>query len=201
MSLATLDTAFNIVDLFEQVHGYRPAYVAGLPDNPPALPPAQVQPATKKTVNLYGETLYGQADMIGREVFCPITIEVDGTDYNFPFAVIGIDRTKTVVETQMTELNGSVKEIIGNNDFEISIKGFVIGDYDQFPDDKIKMLNDVFEWNQTVRLKSAFSDIFLHSNDYVLIKKLSIPEKPKVIGVRDFAFSAVSDGIFNLYIS
>ncbi|WP_295714366.1 DUF6046 domain-containing protein [Mucilaginibacter sp.] len=199
MSQPTLNTVFNIADLFQQIHGYKPAYVPGFPPAPIEVEGGRPQPITKKTTNLYGTPLYGQSDMIGREVFCPITIEVNGVDYNFPFAVIGFDREKTVVETEMTELNGSVKEIIGNKDWVINIKGFVIGQYDQFPDEKLKALNDVFAFNQTVRLKSAISDIFLHANDHVLIYKLSIPEKPKVIGVRDFAMQMKSDNIFSLY--
>lgn len=137
--------------------------------------------------------------MIGREVFCPVTIEVDGKDYVFPFCVIGFKRTKTIIETEMTELNDTVDEIIGNKPWEISIKGFVIGQYDQFPDDQLQILDTIFEFNQTCRLKSAVSDIFLHSNDNILIRSLEIPEKPKVIGVRDFQFTAKSSGIFTLY--
>jgi len=199
MTAISLNTTFNLADLFNQVHGYRPAYVAGLPVNEPGQPTAIVPPSLKKTHNPFGEPYYGQADLMGHEVFCPITIEVAGKDYQFPFAVIGFSRTKTIIETEMTELNGSVDEIISNRDWDISIKGFLIGQYEQFPDEQLQMLNKVFEVNETVRLKSAISDIFLHDNDSILIRKMEIPEKPKVIGVRDFSFQAKSCSIFSLY--
>lgn len=199
MAAGNLNTVLDIADVFHQIFGYVPAHVAGLPANQQGLPPATVAATTKKTTNLYGEPFYGAADMIGREVFCPITIEVDGKDYVFPFCVIGFRRVKTIVETEMTELNDTVDEIIGNRPWEISIKGFVIGQYDQFPDDELAILDKVFEFNQTCRLKSAVSDIFLHSNDNILIRSLEIPEKPKVIGVRDFQLTAKSSGIFTLY--
>lgn len=201
MSAPKLNTAINVAEIFNQVYGYTPAKVAGLPTGTNMLPDAQIQPITQKTENIYGEPLYSQSDLMGRQVFCPVTIEFNGVDYEFPFCVIGITRSKTVVMTEMTELNGTVKEIISNKDFDIDIKGFLIGDYDQFPDDKLQMLNNVFEYNQTVRLKSAFSDIFLHANDNVLILKMDVPPKPKVIGVRDFSLTMVSDGIFTLYVS
>ena len=199
MAVATLNTVFDLKDLFTSIFGYTPAHVPSMPDAGPSGDLPQIGAATIKTESIYGEPLYGSADMLGYEVFCPVTIEVDGVDFDFPYTVVGIRRSKTIIETEMTELNGSVKEIIGNRDFDITIKGFLIGQYGQFPDDKLKMLNDVFEYNQTVRLKSAYSDIFLHSNDYVVIKELQIPEKPKVIGVRDFSFQMVSDNIFTLY--
>lgn len=199
MSIVNLNNALDLVDLFEQFFGYKPAVVPEFPPSYTTGPAERMQAITRKKTNMYGTPLYGQADMMGREVFCPVTIEVDGKDYYFPFCVIGCDRDKTVVETEMTELNGSVKEIIGNRDWIFTIKGFVIGQYEQFPDEQLKMLDEVAAFNQTVRLKSAYSDIFLHANDQVLIYKLSIPEKPKVIGVRDFAMQAKSDGIFTLY--
>ncbi|WP_121812797.1 DUF6046 domain-containing protein [Mucilaginibacter kameinonensis] len=198
-SYANLNTVFDIADIFKQLYGYKPAHVPGFPPSPVEGDLANIQPATRKTTNIYGTPLYGQSDMIGREVFSPITIEVDGVDYYFPFAVIGFDRELTVKEVEMSELGGTAKQIVNKKDWVITIKGFLIGDYEQFPDEKLKMLNDVFDFAKPVRLKSAVSDIFLHSNDQVLIYKLSIPEKPKVIGVRDFALQIKSDSIFTLY--
>lgn len=201
MSFASLSTAFDIAALIKEIFGNAPAFVDSLPTRQENGPYGKINPSVKKEANLYGQPFYSQSDTMGQKVFCPLTIEVDGKDYNFPYAVIGIERTKTVVNTPMTELNGSVKEIIGNQDYLIDIRGFVIGDYDNFPDEQLKALNDVHEHNKTVRLKSAYSDIFLHNNDNILITKLTIPQKPAVIGVRDFSLQAMSDGIFNLYVT
>jgi hypothetical protein len=203
MSAANLNTAFDLAELFNQVHGYKPAYVAGLPAASAAGPAVVVPSTLKKITNIYGQPLYGQADMMGHEVFCPIVIEgvKNGKvkSYNYPYAVIGIDRIKTIVETQMTEINGTVKEIISNGDYQITIKGFLLGQYEQFPDKELTDLRELFDQNQSVRLQSAFSDLFLHGNDRVVLTKLSVPEKPKVIGVRDFSLTAVSDIVFTLY--
>ena len=193
-----------MAEVFKQVYGYVPARVPGLPNYSEEASLNTIQPLIKKDSNLYGQPLYGKADLIGREVFCPVNIEgVDkfGTakDFHLPYSVIGIDRTKTVIMTEMTELSGSVKEVIGNRDYEITIKGFLLGEYEQFPDKELSELNELFEQNRPVRLKSAFSDIFLYNHDTVLITRLSIPQKPGVVGVRDFSLQMVSDSIFNLY--
>lgn len=204
MSIKNTNTVFDLADIFSQVHGYRPAYVAGLPVSSPGMPQAIVPSSIKKVTNMHGIPLYGQSDLIGREVFCPLTfLGVDAygkpKDYNFPYAVIGFCRTKTIISTEMTELNGSVDEVISNRDWEISIKGFLIGQFEQFPDTELKELNDLFEFNHTCRLQSAVSDIFLHTNDTILIKRIDIPEKPRVVGVRDFSIQAKSSSIFTLY--
>jgi len=193
----------DIADLFLQVYGYVPAHIGALPNQGTTLPAAVVQPYAKKTVTAQGIALYGQADLLGHEVFCPITITgmVNGVSQvlNLPYAVMGFSRTKTIVETDMTELNGSIDEIISNKDFEISIKGFLIGQYEQFPDVELAALNAMCAVNATVQLQSALSDIFLQSNTNILIRKMDVPEKPKVIGVRDFTIQAKSSAIFTLY--
>lgn len=203
MTLKT-NTVFDIADIFQQLYGYKPAHVPGMPNSFPTQSPATVQSIYKKTTNMYGTPLYSQSDLMGREVFCPITIggfDLFGKpkDYLFPFAVMGFSRTKTIVSTEMTETGGEVDEIISNRSWQISIKGFIIGEYEQFPDEGLKMLNDVFAHNNTVRLMSAISDIFLYDNDSILLTELEIPAKPKVIGVRDFQFKAKSSNIFTLY--
>ncbi len=199
MSTVSLSTVFDIKELYASLTGRQPAQVPGVPQIADNTPLAQIQPATVKTKTLYGGDLYGQADMLGHEVFCPATIEVDGVDYFFPFVVIGIDRVKNIVITELTEVNSSVKEVIGNKDIEITIKGFLIGEYEQFPDDKLAALNKAFEHNQNVRLKASYSDIFLRDGDEVLITRLTIPPKPGVIGVRDFSLQLISDHPFTLY--
>jgi len=74
----------------------------------------------QKTANLYG-SLYTTGRYVGRQC-SPAHAEVNGTDYDFRCC----DRHKPDENsciTEMTELNGSVHEIISNRDFEINIKG------------------------------------------------------------------------------
>jgi len=205
MMVPNSNNVINLAELFEQVHGYRPAYVAGLPTDVQGQPKAMVPSTVKKLTNMYGEPLYGQADTIGREVFCPITIQgydLDGMskDYHFPYSVISFDRTKNVTATEMAGTDNEVDEMISNRSWQIRIKGFLIGQYEQFPDNELRELYELFEYNGTVRLKCALSDIFLHKKDSILLLKLNIPPNPGVIGVRSFSIQAKSSSINTLYV-
>jgi hypothetical protein len=191
------DTVFDIAAIFKQLYGYKPAHIPDLPPAP-AEPSFSISPRTD--TNIYGNALYGGQDTIGREVFCPLTIMVGQIEYFFPYTVIGFEREKTIKETEMTEAGGAAKQIISMKDWSISVKGFVIGYQEQLPGDELQALKYVFESKEEVRLKSAYSDLFLSANDRVLIYKLSIPEKPRVIGVRDFAMEMKSDSILTLMI-
>ncbi|MFC0514530.1 DUF6046 domain-containing protein [Mucilaginibacter angelicae] len=193
------DTVFDIAAIFRQLYGYKPAQIPELP-SAAAERSYNFSPRAPMLTNPYGNSYYSGEDTIGREVFCPLTIMVGQIEYFFPYTVIGFEREKMIKETEMSEAGGTAKQIISMKDWSISVKGFVIGYQEQLPGDELQALKYVFQSKEEVRLKSAYSDLFLSADDRVLIYKLSIPEKPRVIGVRDFAMEMKSDSILKLTI-
>lgn len=191
---------YDIAEIFDKLYGYKPAVIPALPAEPGAGDPFQVPAAAaQKRTTLMGSPIYGSQDMLGREVFCPIVITSNGKDYEFPFAVMGLQNKAIIIETPMVERQGSVIEEISVEAWKISIKGFLIDPLNQFPDEQLNMLNEVWKKREPVRLKCALSDLFLDKDDHVVITSLTIPEKAKVIGVRDFSFEIIQDGILDLY--
>ncbi len=189
---------YDIADIVERVWGYKPYTLPGLPSPSESGNPYQIDAFTKRQSTLQGTPVYGNKDLIGREVFLPVTIEAGGKNYEFPYSVLAMRRKKNIVSTPMVERGGSVKELINMEDWQIGMKGFLIDPMNQFPDDQLYLLNELFLRNEPVRLKCALSDLFLEGNDYVVITDLDIPDKSKVIGVRDFSFSMESDTILTL---
>lgn len=191
------DTVFDIAAIFKQLYGYKPAHIPDLPPAP-AEPSFSISPRTD--TNIYGNALYGGQDTIGHEVFCPLTIQAGDKTYHLPYTVMGFSRERNIKETEFSEAGGTAKQIISLRDWNISVKGFVIGEMEGFPGKELKALKELFESNRPVYLKSAYSDIFLAVSDSVVIYKLSIPEKPKVVGVRDFVMDMKSNSIIKLTI-
>ena len=200
----TIDAAHNVViDIaatFQAIYGYLPANVPPMPAAPNNVNPYQVNgtSAIKKQTAM-GSPLYGLSDMIGREVFMPITITSGGVDYNFPFGVIGIKVRKILKETPMVERGGDVIEEIATGALEFDFKGFLIDAADQFPDDQLAAVKTLFYTNAPVYLKCALTDLFMPAGDQVVIKELDIPAKAKVIGVKEIAFTMKQDSILDLY--
>jgi len=187
---------YDIADIVEKVYGYKPYSLSAFPADNNAENPYQVKQIQKRTIK--GSNVYGGQDLIGREVFLPVTIEAGGKNYEFPYSVLAMRRKKFMVETPMVERSGSVKEDIGLDDWVISMKGFLIDPLNQFPDDQLYELNELFKRREAVRLKCALSDIFLEENDHVVITEFDIPDKSKVIGVKEFVFAMRSDSILTL---
>jgi hypothetical protein len=149
-----------------------------------------------------GRTLYSKlgspffkADIYGREFFMPVVL--DGV--LLPFAVVGIRLRKTIVKTSLVERDGTVKEIISSDDYEISVKGIAIyPDGDVFPEDEIMALKKIYEKNQAVVLQCAMTDIFIPKDDSVVMEDLTFPPVSGVEHARPYEMSLLSDRINTL---
>lgn len=141
--------------------------------------------------------LYG-TDQFGRTYFLPVII--DG--YELPHPSMSVRVRKHVVETEMTERHGSVKEIINTGDYEFIIRGFCIGN-NEWPEATIRELADLYSKKSSLSMQSALSDIFLFDRerngyDKVVIMELEFPEYKGVEFVKPYAMHLKSDSPFNL---
>jgi hypothetical protein len=194
------NTVIDIAATFKAIYGYSPAHVPALPASPDNTNPYSVFPqAIKKTTTATGSPLYGLSDMIGREVFMPITLKSNGVNYDFPFGIIGLKNKILEKSTPMTERGGEVIEEIAIGAWTFTFKGFLIDPNDNFPDEQLAALNRLYTNRVPVELQCALTDIFLPAPNQVVLLSLDIPQKAKVIGVRDFAFEMKQDSILDLY--
>lgn len=136
-------------------------------------------------------------DALGRWYFLPVIIEHEGKEYELPNSVIKISGKKKIIETDMTGRKGSVKELISLNDYEITVSGAVVAD--DFPEDGISMLNELYNINESVSLKCALTDIFL-GDDKVVIKDIDFAAMKGTEHVQVFTMNLVSDNNFELII-
>lgn len=175
---------FNIKDIFEKAFGY------SAPDkfDPP--------PAESRVLHSeLGSNYYG-ADIFGREYFLPVTIN----GLVIPFAVVSVNCRKSIVETQMVERSGSVKELISIDDYVFNVKGILISEDGNFPEQQIINIHELFKLNTSVTMRSVLTDIFLNGivDHSIVIKELKWPAKAAVEHAKPFEMDCVSDSIFTL---
>ena len=137
-------------------------------------------------------------DHFGREYFLPIWIN----NYEMPFPCLSVRVRKHIVDTEMTERHGTVKEIINTGDYEFMIRGFCIGK-NEWPEQKIKELLALYTKKEALTMQSALSDIFLFDQerkgyDKVVITDLEFPEYRGVEWVKPYQMTLRSDSPFNL---
>lgn len=174
---------FNLNNVFQDAFGYQPPAKTFSVEQAPAR-----QVSTAKGQQLYAE------DVEGREFFLPVFIN----DVLVPFAVMSMNWKKTIVSTPMPERGGSVHELISVDDYTFNVKGLLVNEEGNFPEQGIIDLHKLFQVNKSVRMQSALSAIVLKGDELVIIKEVKWPHTPGVEHVKAFEIELESDQIFEL---
>ena len=156
-----------------------------------------------------GARLYGIDAVSGVEYYLPATLEwkepnVTGLrQLDLPHPLVSVTASKNIIETQLTERRGTVKELINANDLQITIRGVIIGKTNEFPEEVVTQLWELYSQNVAMTLKNGLTDIFLINSDTqgydkVVIKSLTFPEIRGVKHVKGYEMQLVSDVPFSL---
>ncbi len=210
------DISFDLAGLFQQTFGYQsPAFdpkfkeVKGDGDS-----------LSNRTEQGAQGSPYYASDALGREYYMPVTLSY-GEDINFtepdgsvssngfqnemqlPHPVISVSSRKLIIETPLTERRGTVKELINTEDYDITIKGFIIGNDHEFPEKEVAKLRAIYEKNIPMSIKCPLTDIFLlrpdrSGSDQVVMREIKFPSVTGVKNVRPYELRMVSDEPFNL---
>lgn len=175
---------FNIKDIFKDAFGYEAPGKFTIP----------AADARIEQSNL-GQPYYSD-DVFGREFFLPVKLN----GYLVPFAVMSVNCRKNIVSTAMPERGGSVHELISLDDYVFNIKGILINDSNDFPEQQIIDIHDIFKINANIELRSVLSDIFLNGefDHKVIIRELKWPANAAVEHAKPFEIDCMSDMIFTL---
>ena len=158
------------------------------------------QPEAQPGRAALGSPYYG-VDALGRTYYMPVNL--GGMELPHPF--MSIRGSKNIVETEMTERPGTVKEFINIGDWNIVIRGFIISKGQTFPEETIDQLKELYLRTEALEIGSVLSDIFLVSPerdgyDRAVIYDLSFPPAPGAENVRAYEMLLKSDHPFDLYI-
>lgn len=150
-----------------------------------------------KTQSNKGTTLY-KKDAQGNYYFMPVTFIHQGKEYEIPCALISFTGRKNIIETPLVGRQGSVKELISLEDYQISITGAVFGENQVWPEEQLDAINELYNINEAIELKCALTDVFLSENDKVVIQELNLPPAGQTEHVQIVEIKCVTDRAFEL---
>lgn len=198
---------FDLAQLYRYQFGGKP-YVIGEERKAPEPTPFIINTENVQLTQLTGSALTAKhpKSFLGTEIWLPVKFTgLDAAVFGvsellLPYSVIKITSTKTIVSTPLSERRGTVKEYFSAEDYQISIKGFVIDEEQRiWPEKELTVLKQLDDLDTAVQLDNALTNIFLDKDTRVVITKLDLPE---VEGgrkhVRPFSMSLMSDSIFTL---
>lgn len=100
---------------------------------------------------------------------------------------------KTIVETQLVERKGSVKEIISTDDYIINIRGIIKRQDGLWPEQELAQLISLYERNEAVEIESAITNRVLNGIEYVVITNIQLPGKPGFVESIPYEIECVVD--------
>lgn len=180
-------SSIDILGLFQQYFGYRPAF--------------NFEPAPDRKEYADLGSPYFKRDATGREYYMPITLG----GIELPNAMMRISGQKEILKTPLQGQRGTVKELINIDDYQITIRGLIIGEQPEYPEDMVKQLRKLYERNEAIELRCPISDIFLvtperEGFDKVVIEAIDFPEVNGTMNVRPYEIRLISDEEFDLFI-
>jgi hypothetical protein len=149
---------------------------------------------TEVTRSVFGVPIFEQFTLSAKEDGVAIV------DYTFPgWPLLELNCPNRVIKTEVTYNPGTVKEYIGEGDYEISIKGFLINhDQQAIPLDQMTALKNACKAGRTLKITSeVLNGLGVH---YVVIENLMFHEVQGSIVAQPFTISAVSDYPYELVI-
>lgn len=105
--------------------------------------------------------------------FMPASLEHDGTVWEFDDVVVSVSGKKTIIQTPLAGRQGSVKELISIDDYEIKLVAIVSGD--DYPEQELQNIVKLYEINENLVMKCAVTNYFLKAEDRVVIKSIEFP--------------------------
>jgi len=115
------------------------------------------QPAVPITDRSYWENRYVLTELqMARQ---------DGTKMTINDVTVNISRSKNIVKTVLTGLDGTIKEYICNGDWEISMSVGIVAIedgkiVDEYPEEGVREIREFLDTNQALDVSSVFLDLF-----------------------------------------
>ena len=200
---------FDKVNLFEFFFGYRalPYPLIVLNRFKKDAPAGQVEKYQfENLMNRDKETLLSKKGVkfyaknsLGNIMYMPVTLSTDSKQVVLENTVISLSCKKTIVETPLVARKGTVKEEISIDDWEITIKGIIVGK-ELYPEDEVNKLKELFEENKALGINNVLTAMFLDDQEKVVIKSLELNDSKGMEHVQPFTMQLVSDTEFDLYI-
>ncbi|MGV9003953.1 DUF6046 domain-containing protein [Flavobacterium sp.] len=193
---------FNLFSLYKSTFGNAPYFVKDTNSNSEVITYDIPRADRQRTTIDYTtkQIALNKKSMLGKDIWFPVTFWLnDAENIEIEACTIGVQLSKTIVKTAVSERKGTVKEQFNIDDYRFTIKGFLIGKNRLFPEDQINMLKNIFETNDPVYLKGGYPELFLEENAQVVLTSLDFPEvEGKSPFIRPFSLMCESDYIEDL---
>lgn len=105
--------------------------------------------------------------------------------------LVALSQPKRIIRTEIQGRDGSVKEYIGMDDYQVTIQGVITGTNGTFPHIEVAELHKVLKAPITIPVVSAYLQLFDIFN--LVIVDYSFDQEPGGYSKQNFIINAISD--------
>jgi len=193
-TLNQIRQAFAIPDSVLIVTG--PSIFAPRPSKPAASPHFNIDKTDTRDQELYrsllGTPVYTNIEFLeGQyETNTPGVFKTFGP-LKYEAVIITVSQAKKIIRTEIQGRNGTVKEYIGDDDYEIGINGIITGPNGHYPSDEVADLKAVLDAPIAIEVACSFlQNLGIHS---VVVGNYQVDQKEGGYSYQTFAISCISD--------
>lgn len=202
-------SAFDLQDLYKTYFNKQTYYIAPKSEDKTKVEPIlytgipeNMRPKGSIDYSIVNKQPFNKV-VLGRDIWFPIKFQVDKDLFlEIDVCTIGVNISKTVIQTAVSERKGTVHEQFAIDDYKFTINGFLIakGNF-AFPETEILKLTEISESITQVELHGGYPEMFLDKSCAVDILTLDFPPvEGKNPRVRPFTLTCISNFIQNLII-
>ena len=180
--------------------------------------PPNLYPPLKDPQNPYDSYAIGDAfpdkevaiSKLGTAVFSNITFLADSytdnydkettfKDMTFDTVIMTVNQSKNIVTTQIQGRNGTVKEYIGDGDYNITINIIITGTNNHYPISEVRDFKLILNANKSLKIASKYLDTLDISN--IVIKDYEFAQEVGGYSYQKISISALSDKAQEIFVS
>lgn len=109
----------------------------------------------------------------------------------FETVLCTITQAKKIIKTEIQGRDGTVKEYIGLDDYQVNINGIIAGENRVYPKDKVLQLKAILDAPVAIPVVSDFLNNLGIFN--IVVNDYSLPQEAGGISKQDFSINALSD--------
>ena len=109
----------------------------------------------------------------------------------FALVLINVNQSKRIVTTEIDGMDGTIKEYIGMDDYQVSINGILNGPNGSYPISAVNSLHQLCKAGVPVDVVSRYlQNLDIHQ---IVIKDFSYDQEPGGYSKQNFSIQAISD--------
>lgn len=163
--------------------------------------PQTLEKVSQKRANQSGrgETALWGENLLGQPVFMPVWM-AKGDDFEIELQnpLVVITGNKSLVETNLVGQNGTVKEFINTQDYQIRIVSTIVNKDGTYPETKFYEYIKLIKRNEVLTMKCALTDLFLQAKDNVVVTGFNVPDMQGIVNAQVIEISLKSDWYYEL---